>query len=68
MNSLSVVSSDSEEEEEVVMANTWTLKELAIPDLNQQLLCITFPNLDDNTPFELKYGLIHLLSFFSWFS
>nr|XP_027060870.1 uncharacterized protein LOC113687466 [Coffea arabica] len=43
------------------MANARTLRELAAPDLNQQPLCITFPTLNDNTPFELKSGLIHLL-------
>ena len=43
------------------MTNARTLKELAAPDLNQQPLCIIFPNLNDNTPFEFKSGLIHLL-------
>ncbi|XP_071918751.1 uncharacterized protein [Coffea arabica] len=56
-------SSDSDQEE-VTMANTRTLRELAAPDLNQQPLCITFPNLNDDTPFELKSGLIHLLPSF----
>ena len=46
------------------MANNQTLKVLASLDLNQQLLSITFPNLDKNTPFELKSGLIHLLPSF----
>ncbi|XP_071924728.1 uncharacterized protein [Coffea arabica] len=46
------------------MANARTLRELAAPDLNQQPLCITFPNLNDDTPFELKSGLIHLLPSF----
>ncbi|XP_027174516.1 uncharacterized protein LOC113774148 [Coffea eugenioides] len=46
------------------MANARTLRELAAPDLNQQPLCITFPTLNDNTPFELKSGLIHLLPSF----
>ena len=40
------------------------LKELAAPDLNQQPLCITFPNLEATTTFELKSGLIHLLPTF----
>ena len=31
------------------MAENQTLKELATSDLNQQPLCITFPNLDVNT-------------------
>ncbi|XP_071917221.1 uncharacterized protein [Coffea arabica] len=46
------------------MANARTLRELAAPDLNQQPLCITFPHLNDDTPFELKSGLIHLLPSF----
>lgn len=49
---------DSEEETET-MINESTLKELAAPDLNQQPLCIEFPNLE--VAFELKSGLIHLL-------
>ena len=36
-----------------------TLKELTAPDLNEQPLCITYPNLEGS--FELKSGLIHLL-------
>nr|XP_027122256.1 uncharacterized protein LOC113739220 [Coffea arabica] len=46
------------------MANARTLRELAAPNLNQQPLCITFPTVNDNTPFELKSGLIQLLPFF----
>nr|XP_027060914.1 uncharacterized protein LOC113687518 [Coffea arabica] len=46
------------------MANARTLRELAAPDLNQQPLCITFPSLSENTSFELKSGLIHLLPSF----
>ncbi|XP_071939267.1 uncharacterized protein [Coffea arabica] len=46
------------------MANARTLRELAAPNLNQQPLCITFPTLNDNTPFELKSGLIQLLPSF----
>ncbi|PIN20442.1 hypothetical protein CDL12_06873 [Handroanthus impetiginosus] len=53
-------SSDSEQEE--VMANERTLRELATPDLTQQPLCIEYPQLD--VPFELKSGLIHLLPTF----
>jgi hypothetical protein len=49
------------EEFEVKMANR-TLKELAMPDLNQQPLCITYPNIANY--FKLKSGLIHLLPFF----
>ena len=52
------------DQEYVVMAKARTLRELAAPNLNQQSLCIIFPNLDDNTPFELKSGLIHLLPSF----
>lgn len=39
-----------------------TLKELAAPYLNQQPLCITFLTLDTVITFELKSGLIYLLS------
>ncbi|XP_027152351.1 uncharacterized protein LOC113752439 [Coffea eugenioides] len=46
------------------MANTQTLKELAAPELIHQPLCITFPTLAENTAFELKSGLIHLLPSF----
>nr|XP_027108806.1 uncharacterized protein LOC113728618 [Coffea arabica] len=56
-------SSDSDQGEGT-MANARTLRELAAPNLNQQHLCITFPNLDNSTPFELKSGLIHLLPSF----
>ncbi|CAH9094256.1 unnamed protein product, partial [Cuscuta europaea] len=43
---------------------TRTLRELTAPNLNQQLLCITFPTLDEGNTFELKSGLIHLLPSF----
>ena len=43
------------------MVNARTLRELATPNLHQQPLCITFPALADNTPFELKSSPIHLL-------
>ncbi|XP_027122255.1 uncharacterized protein [Coffea arabica] len=56
-------SSDSDQKEGT-MANARTLRELAAPNLNQQALCITFHTLNDNTPFELKSGLIQLLPFF----
>ncbi|XP_027185156.1 uncharacterized protein LOC113783267 [Coffea eugenioides] len=46
------------------MADVQTLRELTAPDLTQQPLYITFPSLSDNTPFELKSGLIHLLPSF----
>ncbi|PIN02017.1 hypothetical protein CDL12_25472 [Handroanthus impetiginosus] len=39
------------------MANERTLRELAVPNLIQQLLCIEYPKLD--VPFELKFALIH---------
>jgi hypothetical protein len=60
----SLLASDSDLEEEEIMAGNRTLKELAAPDLNQQPLCITFPILDPATTFELKSGLIHLLPTF----
>ena len=60
----SLFASDSDLEEEEVMARNQTLKELAAPDLNQQPLCITFPTLDATTTFELKFVLIHLLPTF----
>ncbi|KAF5476524.1 hypothetical protein F2P56_003271 [Juglans regia] len=60
----SVFASNSDLEEEEVMAGNRTLKELAAPDLNQQPLCIAFPILDATTTFELKSGLIHLLPTF----
>ena len=43
------------------MANNRTLRESAVPDLTQLPLCITFLHLNENTHFELKFGLIHLL-------
>ncbi|XP_027152218.1 uncharacterized protein LOC113777253 [Coffea eugenioides] len=46
------------------MANARTLRGFAAPDLTQQPLCITFSSLNDNTSFELKSGIIHLLPFF----
>ncbi|XP_062080578.1 uncharacterized protein LOC133785345 [Humulus lupulus] len=44
------------------MAQQRTLKELAVPNLDQQPLCIHYPPLDVN--FELKPGLIPLLPSF----
>jgi hypothetical protein len=41
------------------MAKQRTLSELSIPNVNMQLLCIEFPNI--NVTFELKSGLINLL-------
>ena len=46
------------------MANARTLRELVAPELPQQPLCITYPVLAENTSFELKSGLIHLLPSF----
>ena len=60
----SLFASNFDLEEDEVMAENQTLKELATPDLNQQPLCITFPTLDVTTTFELKFGLIHLLPTF----
>ncbi|XP_027093861.1 uncharacterized protein [Coffea arabica] len=51
-------------EDEVSMANNQTLRELAASKLTHQPLCITFPTLAENTAFELKSGLIHLLPSF----
>ncbi|MCI42850.1 hypothetical protein A2U01_0064087, partial [Trifolium medium] len=45
------------------MAEQRTLRELAAPDVNYNALCIEYR--DVAVPFELKSGLIHLLSRFS---
>ncbi|XP_027152472.1 uncharacterized protein LOC113752560 [Coffea eugenioides] len=50
--------------EDIPMANARTLRELAAAELPQQPLCITFPTLTENTSFELKSELIHLLPTF----
>ena len=47
----SLFASNSDLEEEEVMAGNRTLKELVAPYLNQQPLCITFPTLDATTTF-----------------
>ena len=60
----SLFARDFDLEEDEVMAENQTLKELAAPYLNQQPLCITFPTLDATTTFELKSGLTHLLPTF----
>ena len=39
-----------------------SIKDMTSPDLNQQSLCIEYPNLEVN--YELKSGLIHLLPTF----
>ena len=45
------------------MANQRTLRELVAPDVNYNALCIEFPVVV--VPFEVKYGLIHLLPWFN---
>ena len=50
----------------MAVANVQTLKELATLDLDQQPLCIQYPNLD--VAFELKSGLIHFLPTFHGFA
>ncbi|RDX81564.1 hypothetical protein CR513_37737, partial [Mucuna pruriens] len=44
--------------------NERTLKELATPDVLYQPWCIQYPHLEPAQTYELKYGLIHLLSKF----
>ncbi|KAI3470091.1 hypothetical protein Pfo_026754, partial [Paulownia fortunei] len=46
--------------------NHRTLKELVAPNLKNQPLCITYPNLEAG--FELKSGMIHLLPIFHGFA
>ena len=60
-NTVVELSRENEPESEEIMANNAnkSLKELAIPDLNHQPLCIDYPDLDAS--FELRSGLIHLL-------
>ena len=60
----SLFASNFDLEEDDVMVENQTLKELAAPDLNQQTLCITFPTLGAIATFELKSRLIHLLPTF----
>ena len=55
-----------EEQGEMTAAKNRTLKDLATPDLDQQPLCIQYPNLE--VAFELKSGLIHLLPAFHGFA
>ena len=62
----SLFASDSDLEEEEVMARNQTLKELASIDLNQQPLCITFPTLDAITTFGIKIWTNTSLAHFSW--
>ncbi|XP_071923078.1 uncharacterized protein [Coffea arabica] len=49
-------SSDSELEEIIMANNGRTLRELAASDINQQPLCITFPDFAKNVTFKLKLG------------
>ena len=46
--------------------NNCTLKELAALDLDQQPLCLQYPQLE--VAFELKSGMIHLLPTFHGFA
>ena len=46
--------------------NNHTIKELAVLDLDQQPLCIQYPQLE--VAFELKSGMIHLLPTFRGFA
>ncbi|KAM1934970.1 hypothetical protein ACFX15_019098 [Malus domestica] len=48
------------------MADNRTLRELAMPNTDQQPLCITYPNAGGG--FELKSGMIHYLPKFHGFS
>ncbi|XP_068304410.1 uncharacterized protein [Pyrus communis] len=48
------------------MADNHTLRELATPNMDQQPLCITYPNAEGG--FELKSGMIHYLPKFYGFS
>ncbi|CAN6555390.1 unnamed protein product [Malus baccata var. baccata] len=60
------LSSEEEEEPQEGMADNRTLRELATPNMDQQPLCITYPNADGG--FELKSGMIHYLPKFHGFS
>ena len=57
-------SSDDSDHKE--MARIRTLKEMAVPNLELQPLCIQYPQRED--AFELKSGMIHLLPSFHGFS
>ncbi|KAL2248377.1 UNVERIFIED_CONTAM: hypothetical protein Sindi_2690000 [Sesamum indicum] len=53
----------SESEEEIMaLIPERSINDMTLPDLNQQPLCIEYPDLEVN--FELKSGLIHLLPTF----
>ncbi|KAK4395092.1 hypothetical protein Sango_1663500 [Sesamum angolense] len=55
-------SSGESEEEVMAIVPERTINDMTSPDLNQQSLCIEYPDLEVN--FELKSGLIHLLPTF----
>ncbi|KAK4391634.1 hypothetical protein Sango_1941200 [Sesamum angolense] len=55
-------SSGKSEEEVMTIVPERTINDMTSPDLNQQPLCIEYPDLEVN--FELKSGLIHLLPTF----
>ncbi|CAN6681932.1 unnamed protein product [Malus baccata var. baccata] len=65
-SSPSHLSSEEEEEPQEGMADNHTLRELAMPNTDQQPLCITYPNARGG--FELKSGMIHYLPKFHGFS
>ncbi|CAN6697969.1 unnamed protein product [Malus baccata var. baccata] len=60
------LSSEEVEEPQEGMADNRTLRELAMPNTDQQPLCITYPNAGGG--FELKSGMIHYLPKFHGFS
>ncbi|KAM1128440.1 hypothetical protein TB1_037663 [Malus domestica] len=60
------LSSEEEKEPQEGMADNRTLRELAMPNTDQQPLCITYPNAERG--FELKSGMIHYLPKFHGFS
>ncbi|XP_062008347.1 uncharacterized protein LOC133725208 [Rosa rugosa] len=60
-------SGEEEEQRQEDMANR-TLRELATPDVEQQPLCIAYPNQNEAGGFELKSGMIHYLPKFHGFS
>ncbi|CAN6583244.1 unnamed protein product [Malus baccata var. baccata] len=60
------LSSEEEEEPQEGMADNRTLRELAMPNTDQQPLCIPYPNAVGG--FELKSGMIHYLPKFHGFS
>ncbi|CAN6711424.1 unnamed protein product [Malus baccata var. baccata] len=60
------LSSEEEEEPQEGMTDNRTLRELAMPNTDQQPLCITYPNAEGG--FELKSSMIHYLPKFHGFS